>query len=267
MGDSKEKFLLAKTGDPEKCEDVIVDTENFKAVIDGVTSKHGLLFDGKTGGRFAAEIVAEAIGSLDKKATALEAFNAINDVLIETAKSYNAEAGKHLQACAVIYSKYRREVWNYGDCSLMINGERYNHSKPIDDIMAGLRAFVIELYLKDGGTPDELYSKDVGREAILPFMKKQTDFANEDGYFGYPVLNGTKINEKYIKIYKVLEGDNVVLASDGYPKLFPTLDESEKYLEYILKTDPLSIGENMQTKLMVKGNLSFDDRSYLSFTV
>lgn len=262
-----ESFIKGKSPDESKCEDVIVKTDAFVAVIDGVTSKYEVLFDGKAGGRFAAETIAETIKGLDEKVTALQAFNAINDALIEKTKLYNAESGKHLQACAIIYSKYRKEVWNYGDCALMINGERYSHSKVIDDIMAGLRAFVIALYLKDGGNLDGLYSKDVGREAILPFAKNQTAFANEDGYFGYPVLNGTKINENYIKIYKVSEGDLVVLASDGYPKLFSTLEESEKHLEYILKTDPLSIGENMQTKLMVKGNISFDDRAYVSFIV
>ncbi|MBQ5746780.1 MAG: hypothetical protein IIV81_02460, partial [Clostridia bacterium] len=177
------------------------------------------------------------------------------------------EEGKHLQACAVIYSKYHGEVWSYGDCNLMINGRRYDYSKEIDNIFSAVRAFVIECYLKEGGNKEDLYKKDVGREAILPFMKKQTAFANEDSTFGYPVINGTKINEKFIRIEKVVKGDFVVLASDGYPKLFETLEESEKHLQYILETDPLSIGENMQTKLMAEGNISFDDRSYISFIV
>jgi glycerophosphoryl diester phosphodiesterase len=121
--------------------------------------------------------------------------------------------------------------------------------------------------LKDGGDPNSLFDNDIGREAILPFLKKQTDFANDESYFGYPVLNGDKITEKYILKYKVSEGDHVVIASDGYPKLFPTLEESESYLEKVLKNDPLSINENIQTKMTVKGNFSFDDRSYLNFIV
>ncbi len=59
----------------------------------------------------------------------------------------------------------------------------------------------------------------------------------------------------------------VVLASDGYPAICPTLDESEKELKRILDSDPLAICENIQTKMMVKGNLSFDDRAYLCFEV
>jgi glycerophosphoryl diester phosphodiesterase len=92
-------------------------------------------------------------------------------------------------------------------------------------------------------------------------------FANTDDYFGYSVFDGMGINKNLIKIYTVKAGDHVVLASDGYPKLFDTLKESEEYLKWVLEIDPLSIKENKQTKMIKKGNISFDDRSYLSFTI
>ena len=149
----------------------------------------------------------------------------------------------------------------------MINGVAKTHAKEVDDLFSSVRAFVIAAYLKQGGDPDALYEHDVGREAVLPFLKVQSLFANSDEPFGYPVLNGTGINQGQTVIYSLQAGDHVVLASDGYPKLFPTLTESEENLQRILATDPLSIGENRETKLKVKGNLSFDDRSYLSFYV
>ena len=99
----------------------------------------------------------------------------------------------------------------------------------------------------------------------MPFLKKQSLFANKDGYFGYGVIDGTGINESLIKTYTLNSGDRVVLASDGYPKLFSTLEKSEEYLAYVLEADPLSINENMQTKMKSKDKLSFDDRCYLSF--
>ena len=69
----------------------------------------------------------------------------------------------------------------------------------------------------------------------MPFLKKQSLFANKDGYFGYAVLDGTGINKNLVKVYKLNPGETVVLASDGYPKLFPTLAQSEEYLAYVLK--------------------------------
>ena len=101
----------------------------------------------------------------------------------------------------------------------------------------------------------------------MPFLKKQSIFANKDGYFGYAVIDGTDINEMLIKAYSLTKGDRVVLASDGYPKLFPTLRGSEDYLAKVLKSDPLAINENKQTKMKSKESISFDDRSYLSFIV
>ena len=101
----------------------------------------------------------------------------------------------------------------------------------------------------------------------MPFLKEQSSFANRDGRFGYPVIDGSGINEGMIKTYNVNTGDEIVLASDGYPELCDSLDKSEKRLCQILECDPLAIKENMQTKMMKKGDLSFDDRAYIRFTV
>ena len=57
------------------------------------------------------------------------------------------------------------------------------------------------------------------------------------------------------------------MASDGYPKLANTLEETETLLDYQRKTDPLNIGTFKATKAFVEGNNSFDDRSYIRFQV
>jgi hypothetical protein len=133
-------------------------------------------------------------------------------------------------------------------------------------VLSGLRSLVINMRIADGVGLSNIDENDFGREAIMPYLKKQAVFANKDGIFGYPVLDGSGINASMMKIYKINEGDEVVLASDGYPILCPTLEKSENELERILREDPLAIHENMQTKMMVKGNISFDDRAYLRFT-
>ena len=63
----------------------------------------------------------------------------------------------------------------------------------------------------------------------------------------------------------VPEFSEVVLASDGYPKLFGTLEESEHYLQKVLAEDPLCISLNKQTKGLMVGNNSYDDRTFVRF--
>ena len=267
MADIIESFVLGKKGEDESCEDIIVISENFYAVIDGVTSKFPVKYDGKSSGRYCAELLASAISSFEKNISAKEALQILNNTVKKAYGNMEITTENKMQACVIIYSKAMHQVFCYGDCQLMINGKYYDHSKRIDTLFEELRAFTIMTYLNEGGRESDLYEKDIGREAILPFLKKQSLFANKDGYFGYAVIDGTGINEDLIKVYNLNEGDMVILASDGYPKLFPTLSESEKYLAYVLSSDPLSIGENMQTKMKSKENISFDDRAYLSFIV
>ena len=60
-----EQSIIGKHG-LEKCQDSIVFTPDFVAVIDGSTSKSQLspLPNGKSGGQMAAEIVAEVIQTM-----------------------------------------------------------------------------------------------------------------------------------------------------------------------------------------------------------
>ena len=262
-----ERFVMGKSGVDTECEDVLVVGEHYYAVIDGVTSKFPIKYGGKSAGRYCAELVAKAIGTLDPNADAVKALEALDSAVANNYGKSEVTLENKMQACVILYNKARREVVSYGDCRLMINGEAHDHTKRIDTLLEELRAFAVKAYLAEGGQESDLYEKDIGREAIMPFLKKQALFANKDGDFGYGVIDGTGINKNLIKVYKLKAGDTVVLSSDGYPKLFPTLAQSEEYLAQVLKSDPLSINENKQTKMKMGAHLSFDDRCYLSFTV
>jgi len=91
--------------------------------------------------------------------------------------------------------------------------------------------------------------------------------ANQDGEFGYDVINGGDICTDHIVVYPVKLVDRIILASDGYPELFDTLEETERYLFKMLEKDPLCIHELRGTKGVGLGSQSFDDRSYISFYV
>jgi hypothetical protein len=262
-----ESYCQGKTKNPLECEDILVIGKDFYAVIDGVTSKSSIKRDGKTLGRFCAELLHKEILSLDKNADWNEALFALNDAVKKAYGDFTPSYEDRMQACVIIYSKAKGEIWSYGDCQLMINQRVFDHSKSIDKVTEGLRALVISTYLQEGGDKEALFENDIGREAILPYLKKQSLFANKDGYFGYGVIDGTGINSSLVKRYMVKSGDFVVLASDGYPRIFQSLEESEEYLRWAMEIDPLSIKENMQTKMKKRENLSFDDRTYLSFIV
>ena len=262
-----EYFSLGKLGKEKDSEDVIVTSPNFYCVIDGVTSKFPITYEDKSSGRYCAELLARAVTTLDKDVDGTSALEILDSAIKKAYGGKEITQENKMQACVIIYSKSKRQIWSYGDCALMINGVSFDHTKRIDKLMEDLRAFAISAYLKEGGDENALYDCDVGRESILPFLKKQALFANTDHYFGYGVIDGCGINKNHIKIYEVKEGDRVVLASDGYPQLFGTLEKSEEYLQYVLEKDPLSINENKQTKMKKSEQLSFDDRSYLSFIV
>lgn len=84
----------------------------------------------------------------------------------------------------------------------------------------------------------------------------------------YAVADGFPIPMDKVRVVTLTSGRHtVVLASDGYPFLRPTLAESEAKLASQLSDDPLNIGRFKATKAYVEGNNSFDDRAYIRFEV
>jgi glycerophosphoryl diester phosphodiesterase len=85
----------------------------------------------------------------------------------------------------------------------------------------------------------------------------------------YSVIDGFHIPRQHVKIISLdFQPWDVVLASDGYPFLRPTLAESEHLLQQQREKDPLNIGPDFQaTKGFHPDFNSFDDRSYIRFRV
>lgn len=256
-----EKFICGKSEDG--CGDGIFISENFIAVIDGVTPKGNKKWNGKKGDEYAKDILIQKLETLPKDISAIDMMNALNSELKHA--NEGLDRAEWLRATIIIYSKYHKEIWSLGDCKCMINGKSHQSSKKVDELMNELRSFAIQSLLKSGMTEEEIKQNDIGREMILPFLKLQQYLENDSSEYGYSVLNGEQIREEQIDIYKVKDGDLVILASDGYPKLFPTLEESEAYLKEILKEDPLCYKKNKATKGIKEK--SFDDRTYMRFEV
>ena len=149
---------------------------------------------------------------------------------------------ERLCASAIVYSNRRREIWLVGDCQCLVGGELCENPKPYEQRLAEMRAQKVKELLAQGKTPDEILADDQARAAIIPETR-------------VPVI---------VLDFRPWE---IVLASDGYPFLCPTLAESEARLDEQRRNDPLNIGRFKATKGFTPGFNSFDDRSYIRFTV
>lgn len=270
-----EKFQKGKRT-ADTCEDGIVTTDDFAAVIDGSTSKGNLRWNGKTSGRMAMELLTVAIAGLSAEATAGEALTCLTECIHgfyirhDMWDEAQRKAENRLTASAVIYSRYRREIWMFGDCLCRFNGKTYTHPKAVDAILAQARADIIGFLLKKGHSIESLRERDLAREWIFPYLKEQCYFQNatDAGPYAYAVLDGFTVPSSAIKVLSVPCGTKeLILASDGYPCLEDTLDATELRLSELLARDPLCYQELKSTKGMIKGNVSFDDRTYLRLSL
>lgn len=264
---------------PESCEDGLVVTADFIAVIDGSTSKtpHHLSPDMKNG-RYAMVLISEYIQHELKPESTVEDFcegvtsYVYNKVYRQQGieEQMQAHPEERLTASAILYSKAKNEVWMVGDCQAIIDGKLYENNKPFEDIVARRR---VEL-IRQGFTPQE------ARKTIEPLLiQAMLEGQNKT----YTVIDGFPIYQKGVKVVslnapqKNVETDvadslplptkEIVLASDGYPFLKPTLTESEEALAHLLAYDPQCTHEFIATKGIVVGNKSFDDRTYIRFQI
>ncbi len=270
--ESKQSFIMSKTGNGTVCGDAVVDTPDYIAVIDGATPKGEKLWDGLPGDVYIAQRISSTIRRMDADLSAEEAIRLINDDIrqayLENGVAYETlENAERLQASVIIYSVKRHEVWNFGDCLLRINHRSYTNYKKLDTLMSDLRAFFIEAEMIRGTHHYDADGEDTGRACILPFLKEQTVFANTEYSFGYDVIDGGSVNLNHIHVYAVQTGDKVTMSTDGYPKLFDSLEDTERYLEKCIHDDPECLYELRGTKCIQHGNVSYDDRAYISFRV
>ncbi len=259
-----EQFIMGKNEDQSLCEDGLFINDDFIAVFDGVTSKSSRTFGGKTGGKSAMEKALETMSVMPYNIEAKELFEKINSAVLSL---YNGESTGEAAVCGIVFSRHKKQIWSLGDCQCRINSKYYAHEKEVDTLLAYVRALVLELSRIEGTTDEELLQNDIGREFILPILKKQHLLANSDSRFSYAVLNGTPFDGNKIEIHTVNEGDTVILASDGYPFLFASLEQCENELNRIIKENPLCDKDYKSTKGISSGNKSFDDRTFIKFTV
>jgi hypothetical protein len=267
-----EKLLEGKLSDPALCEDAIVLGETCCAVIDGATNVDTRYPDGRTPGRVAVDVISEEISRIGPNDSAREALlrvdAAIADWYRETGMTDQAreEPDKRASASIAMVHIPRRELWMLGDCQALVAGRVITNGKRVDELLSEVRAFVLEAERAAGATEDELCHNDPGRAAILDLIRLQRRFQNRGGAsaYDYYVLDGFLPADAPVSVTPLpTEPVDLVLASDGYPSLHPTLDETESALDLVLTADPLLCSAFSSTKGVYPGATSFDDRAYL----
>jgi glycerophosphoryl diester phosphodiesterase len=276
-----EQNLVAKN--PKmKSEDGIVVTNDFIAVIDGSTSKsqyrHSLF---RSNGRYAMQLVGRYIRRMPKNTTC-EAF--LRGVTAYIRKHYKktmlsrmAEHPEDRLTCSVVvFSRLCREIWMIGDCHAMVlpltsdllpltSHLYYDNPKPYEAELAAMRAEEAKRQLSDGKNIDDLCRNDTARPVIIPRMIETMRNQN----ITYSVVDGFPIPRQHVLVIPLdFRPYEIVMASDGYPFLYPSLEESEEALQHQRQNDPLNIGPHFQaTKAFHPDNNSFDDRTYIRFRV
>lgn len=284
-----ESSIIGKKS-PEACEDGMVVTDDFIAVIDGSTSKTPKhLNPDMKNGRYAMMLISEYIreelkadASVDDFCQGVTAYiyNKVYEKLgVEERLKEHPE--ERLTASAILYSRTRNEVWMVGDCQAIIDGKLYENGKPYEQEIARKRVELVE----QGLSPAE------ARKQIEPLLiEAMLSGQNQT----YTVIDGFPIYREGVKVVSVSDSSSVqdpvpasdsvpcsdsasasgtisvssseiVLASDGYPFLEPTLAASEAALAEQIANDPQNIHSFIATKGIVEGNKSFDDRTYIRF--
>ena len=275
-----EQFIEGKTGKPELCEDGITLNENFAAVIDGATSKAAQSLETKSRGRIAMELIKEAILEMDAEIDAIGAICQINKRI----KKWYEERGileqvrikteERCTASLIIYSNVKKEIWLAGDCQAIVNGRLVLNEKKVDKLYSDVRALLIHAELSQGKTEADLLEHDTSRERLMELLRQQTKLQNTTikSEFAYYAIDGFEWEgfaqepESKMKIVSIPEPQGeIVLTSDGYPQIMPSLAEAEACLARILREDPLCYKEFRSTKGCYRNNLSFDDRAYIRF--
>lgn len=268
-----ESFIKGKKNNKELCEDGLVITENYISIIDGVTSKGNTLWQNMTSGVYVKKLLINAINNMSPNLNAEDSILYLNTLIkeeyeksnmYEYVKEYPEE---RLQANLIVFNISKNEIWMWGDCQALINKKLYHKEKKIDKILSEARSLFVDLELKNGKTVEDIIKNDTGRKYILPLLKQSIVYNNTIGEYGCNVLDGFEIMPKSVMKIKVKENDEIVLASDGYPVLKNSLKESEEKLLEILEKDPLLINIYKSTKGLQKGNISYDDRTYIKFVV
>lgn len=265
-----EQFIKSKNGRQDDCEDGIFFSNDFAALIDGVTSKSPIHLKGESSGKAATRLIVAALSNIPRKSTMRQVINLLTDAIknfyleIDKLDEMKENPVNRAAASIVIFSDYHKEVWMAGDCQCLIDNVLYSNNKLIDMITANTRSFYLQAEILSGKSIQDIMNHDTGTEYIWPLLERQSRFQNLLGTeYSYCAIDGFYVPTPLIKRISAIGAKTIVFATDGYPNIYSSLAKSERYLAKLLHEDPLCFTKNKSQKGLMKGNVSFDDRAFL----
>jgi hypothetical protein len=252
---------IGKLDDAELNEDLVLAIQHFYAVIDGATAKSS--YAGTSPGRRAAEAVATVIRRLPPDVAAREAIDSLSAAL--AALALLEPGAESPTASLLMLSVDRDEIWVVGDGWISVEGRPRRFGHEIERRGAAARAALLRAELTRASVVD-LLAEDPGRAMILPLLQRESLLSNLDGDddLAFGRLDGRRVPDRFLHVIPLPAGwSRIVLASDGYPELLPSLEQSERALAERIARDPLMIADPPTTKGVGPGRISYDDRSWL----
>jgi hypothetical protein len=282
-----ETYLSSKKGNKTGGEDRLILGPNFYGVVDGATDKSGNNWGTeqtpKTGGQVLADIVKSNLEkeNTPNNKTLEQKLNLINSQIHSAANTANIDLrieNNRADAGFAAYTPKDKCIYHIHDCVFGFvkeDGEFEVHTndKQLDQLTSSIRKQMNEWYLSQGINPFE-NGKDLGREYIMPMLKNQQTVqnqgfeSNEEWMNGIPkstvayrTINGFKTQVSKTKIPKGTK--EIIISSDGFKTLKPTLQQTLETLKFQLQNDPHCMNELLSTKGLNQNQISFDDMSYI----
>jgi len=247
----------------EPSADRLLSGPSFIGVVDGSTLKPWESPQ-RAGGGEIASVVAQTLESLPASTSAREAVNcltaAVHSLWADTTEPVNQRPCATFAVLAVA----RRELWRVGDAWLLVDGQSVAPERSIEQAVALERADLLRERLGGGARLDDLLRGDPGRATILPRLSELSLLRNAADSYTFGAVDGSTIPDAYVEVIALpANAHEVVIASDGYPRVAATLAETEAALRDRVTRDPLMIEEPPTTKGVMPGADSFDDRSFI----
>ena len=235
-------------------------TDGWAAVFDGVTPR----------GRDLEAAAAATVALVDELVRTVEAAEADLDpmVLVErlTAVTGAHQGDVRPASGAVIFSLATRKAVVIGDGWVGIDGAARFHDHRFETVVSEARRAITQAALAAGRSVEELRRDDPGRRAVHALLVGEEALRNvdADGPYFYSCLDGRAVPRRLMTVVDVPAGARrLCLATDGYPVLAQSWEETERLLAADLEADPLRIGRHAGTKAVLPDAETFDDRTFV----
>lgn len=254
-----EQFSLSKFGTEQPSEDRLVFADHIVAVVDGASSHP------RHPASAFQKLLDDAAGCIARigPATSLVEVTATLSRLFHDHGISPAEGGLFFS----IYNGHKSEIWSLGDCQAIVDGKLMMAPVPSEALVTAARkSFLVAAHTMAVDTAMETAVATAERMLMTVLLQLQKRLANQDQHqVGYGVINGCPVPSRFFRVKAVGRSSEIVLATDGYPRLEGSLAASEAHLQRLLTIDRHCIQENAGPKGCGDDQISYDDRAYIRF--